>query len=64
MARFLKIEAGLKFECSKAAFESISSDEYIRENFTLTVKELKNDKVKVYVNDKAPRKDIKWFNRK
>ena len=62
MARFLKIEEGLKFECSKAAFESISSDEYINENFTLNVRKLKDDKFSIYVDDKIPGEDIKWFN--
>lgn len=62
MARFLKIEEGLKFECSKAAFESISSDEYINENFTLNVRKLKGDKFSVYVDEKTPGKDVKWCN--
>jgi len=60
MARFLKIEAGLKFECSKAAFESISSDEYIKDNFTLKARELKSGSFRVYVEDKTKGKDIKW----
>lgn len=58
-SKCIKVEKGLKIECSHEAFENIITEKYIQDNYTLNIIKLEDDRYSIYFDNK---KDlfIKW----
>lgn len=57
----IPVEVGLKIECNKEMLDCILSEQYVKENFTLNIKQISKNIFSIYFDKKHDDLETQWF---